>query len=151
PEYHFDLCRPGIGLYGGLPYDTALPVIKLSIPVIQSRTVFAGETVGYGGQWRAKTDTRVATISAGYADGLIRAIGNGQLLLYHGDVGCPLIGRVSMDLITVDITQLEDTPRSLDLINKIQTVDIIANAANTIGYEILTSLGARYAREYIKG
>ena len=151
PEYHFDLCRPGIGLYGGFPYDTALPVIKLSIPVIQSRTVFAGETVGYGGQWRAKTDTRVATISAGYADGLIRAIGNGQLLLYHGDVGCPLIGRVSMDLITVDITQLDDTPRSLDLINKIQTVDIIANAANTIGYEILTSLGARYAREYIKG
>jgi alanine racemase len=56
-----------------------------------------------------------------------------------------------MDLITVDITQLEDTPRSLDLINKIQTVDIIANAASTIGYEILTSLGARYAREYIKG
>lgn len=151
PEYHFDLCRPGIGLYGGLPFEKSHPVVKLSIPIIQTRTVFAGETVGYGGQWLAKTDTKVATISAGYADGLLRAIGNGEILLYHGDVGCPLIGRVSMDLITVDITQLDDIPTSLDLINKIQTVDIVAKAAKTIGYEILTSLGSRYAREYING
>ena len=151
PDYHFDLCRPGIGLYGGLPFEHSKPVVKLSVPVIQSRRVLAGETVGYGGNWVAKTETQVATISAGYADGLIRAIGNGQILLYDGEIGCPLIGRVSMDLITVDITQLGYVPKTLDLINKVQTIDSIANAANTIGYEILTSLGARYNREYISG
>ena len=151
PDYHFDLCRPGIGLYGGLPFEHSKPVVKLSIPVIQSRRVLAGETVGYGGNWVAKSETQVATISAGYADGLIRAIGNGQILLYDGEIGCPLIGRVSMDLITVDITQLGYIPKTLDLINKVQTIDTIAHAANTIGYEILTSLGARYNREYISG
>ena len=150
-EYHFDLCRPGIGLYGGLPFAESKPVVKLSIPVIQSRTVLAGETVGYGGTWIAQKDTQVATISAGYADGLIRAIGNGKIFLYDGEVRCPLIARISMDLITVDISELNNTPETLDLINEIQTVDTVAHAAGTIGYEILTSLGQRYVREYISG
>lgn len=151
PDYHFDMCRPGIGLYGGTPFKQAEPVVKLSIPIIQSRKVLAGETVGYGGHWTAINDTQVATIAAGYADGLIRAIGNGSVCLYANNIACPLIGRVSMDLITVDISELDYVPNSLDLLNDIQTIDVLAEAAGTIGYEILTSLGARYVRKYIGG
>jgi len=151
PDYHFDMCRPGIGLYGGTPFKQAEPVVKLSIPIIQSRKVLAGETVGYGGHWTAINDTQVATIAAGYADGLIRAIGNGSVYLYANNIACPLIGRVSMDLITVDISELDYVPNSLDLLNDIQTIDVLAEAAGTIGYEILTSLGARYVRKYIGG
>ena len=151
PDYHFDMCRPGIGLYGGTPFKQAEPVVKLSIPIIQSRKVLAGETVGYGSHWTAINDTQVATIAAGYADGLIRAIGNGSVYLYANNIACPLIGRVSMDLITVDISELDYVPNSLDLLNDIQTIDVLAEAAGTIGYEILTSLGARYVRKYIGG
>jgi alanine racemase len=122
PDYHFDMCRPGIGLYGGTPFKQAEPVVKLSIPIIQSRKVLAGETVGYGGHWTAINDTQVATIAAGYADGLIRAIGNGSVYLYANNIACPLIGRVSMDLITVDISELDYVPNSLDLLNDIQTL-----------------------------
>jgi len=147
-DYHFDLCRPGIGLYGGAPFDDARPVVRLEIPIIQTRTVMAGESVGYGANWVAQRNSRVATIAAGYADGLIRAMGNGNVTLFANGVPCPLIGRVSMDLITVDVTDVDDVPETLELLNKTQTVDDIADAAGTIGYEILTSLGARYAREY---
>ncbi|WP_069299804.1 alanine racemase [Neptunicoccus sediminis] len=147
-DYHFDLNRPGVGLYGGAPFGDAKAVVGLAIPVIQTRRVTKGETVGYGANWTATRDSKVATIASGYADGLIRAIGNGNLNLYAGDTPCPLIGRVSMDLITVDVTELETIPDHLDLLNDIQTVDHLADAAGTIGYEILTSLGARYNRVY---
>ncbi|GGA21548.1 alanine racemase [Neptunicoccus cionae] len=147
-DYHFDLNRPGVGLYGGAPFVDAKAVVRLSIPVIQTRTVREGETVGYGANWTAQRDSKVATIASGYADGLIRGIGNGTLNLYAGDTPCPLIGRVSMDLITVDVTDLDHVPDHLDLLNDTQTVDHLADAAGTIGYEILTSLGARYNRVY---
>ena len=145
PAYHFDLTRPGIGLYGGLPFEDAEPVVKLEVPVIQTRAVSAGESVGYGNSWTAQRDSTVATISAGYADGLIRAMGP-RALVYHGTRPCAVVGRVSMDLITVDITDLGDAPETLTLLNDQQTVDDLADAAGTIGYEILTSLGARYKR-----
>jgi alanine racemase len=148
-DYHFDLCRPGIGLYGGAPFERAKPVVRVSVPVIQSRQVKAGETVGYGGTWVAERNARVATIAAGYADGLIRAMGNGSVSVFAGDTPCPLIGRVSMDLITVDVSALDIVPETLDILNEFQTVDDIADQAGTIGYEILTSLGARYARNYL--
>ncbi len=148
-DYHFDMCRPGVGLYGGAPFQNAFPVAHLDIPVIQSRTVRAGETVGYSAGWTATKDARVATLAAGYADGLIRAMGGNDVHLYAGDVACPLIGRVSMDLLTVDVSQLDDVPDTLSLLNSHQTVDMLADAAGTIGYEILTSLGNRYARRYI--
>jgi len=147
PEYHFDLVRPGVGLYGGLPFVDATPVVTLDIPVIQIREVAAGETVGYANGWTAARPSRIATISAGYADGLIRAMGT-QATLHAGEIAVPVVGRVSMDLITVDITALSDAPASLQLIGSHQSVDTVAGFANTIGYEILTGLGARYTRNW---
>jgi alanine racemase len=147
PDYHFDLTRPGIGLYGGLPFEEAEPTVRVECPVIQIRDVAVGETVGYGNSWTAEVPSRVATVAAGYADGITRHIAN-QSVLFDADTPCPLLGRVSMDLITVDVTHLDHTPRSLDLICAHQTVDDLGEIAGTIGYEILTSLGRRYARRY---
>lgn len=147
-NYHFDLCRPGIGLYGGQPFGDALPVAQLDLPVIQIRDLDVGETVGYGNAWSAQRPSRIATVAAGYADGLHRALGNGGISVFAGDTPCPVAGRVSMDLITVDITDLPDSPSHLTILNEQQTVDMLADAGGTIGYEILTSLGSRYARSY---
>lgn len=143
--YHFDLCRPGIGLYGGAPYAEARPVVRLDLPVIQLRDVEPGETVGYSNGWIAPRQARIATVSAGYADGLIRAMGP-RARVFAGATACPVVGRVSMDLITVDVTHLGDVPDALTILGRDQGVDDLAAAAGTIGYEILTSLGARYAR-----
>ncbi len=148
PEYHFDLTRPGVGLYGGLPFADARPVVSLDLPVIQIRELAVGETVGYGNTWTARRPSRIATLAAGYADGLIRAMGP-YARLFDGKVRCPIVGRVSMDLITADVTDLTENPDSLSILGSEQTVDELAAAADTIGYEILTSLGARYQREYI--
>ncbi|KPQ13148.1 MAG: alanine racemase Alr [Rhodobacteraceae bacterium HLUCCO18] len=145
PDYHFELTRPGIGLYGGLPFADATPVVRLSLPVIQLRDVAPGETVGYGCSFTATRPMKLATVSAGYADGLIRAM-SGRARLWAGDAPCPLAGRVSMDLLTVDVTDLDTVPDALDILGDHQGVDDLAEAAGTIGYEILTSLGARYRR-----
>jgi len=148
-EYHFDLTRPGIGIYGGLPFSQARPVVGLDLPVIQVRDVLAGETVGYGNSWTADVPSRIATVSAGYADGLIRAMGpNAQV--YVGDLACPIVGRVSMDLICADVTALPAGPTALTLLGKHCGVDTLAEAAGTIGYEILTALGQRYKRVFIE-
>lgn len=147
PDYHFDLCRPGVGLYGGIPFEAAQAVVRLSVRVIQVRDVAIGETVGYSATWTAARASKIATLSAGYADGLIRAMG-AQAQLWAGDVACPLAGRVSMDLLTVDVTDFETVPDTLDILGPHQSVDQLADAAGTIGYEILTSLGARYKRVY---
>lgn len=148
PDYHFDLTRPGIGLYGGMPFDAARPVARLSLPVIQIREVQPGEAVGYGCTWEAETPARIATVAAGYADGLHRVLSN-QTTLFHGEVPCPMAGRVSMDLITVDVTHLDEAPALLDILSPRQTVDDLAEIAGTIGYEILTALGPRYGRRYV--
>ncbi|GAA6200439.1 alanine racemase [Aquicoccus sp. SU-CL01552] len=146
--YHFDVTRPGVGLYGGRPFEEARPVVALDLPVIQTREVQPGETVGYGNTWTAQRPSRIATVPAGYADGLFRALAP-KLALWHGDTRCPIAGRISMDLITVDITELsEEAPEALSLLGPNQGVDDLADAAGTIGYEILTALGARYARSY---
>lgn len=146
--WHFDLVRPGIGLYGGRPYADARPVVRLSLPVVQVRDVAEGEAVGYGGAWCAVRPSRIATLSAGYADGLARALGRGHLAAFAGETAVPLVGRVSMDLVTADVTGLEDIPATLDIINEFQGVDALADVAGTIGYEVLTSLGPRYERVY---
>lgn len=150
PEFHFDLTRPGIGLYGGLPFADAQPVATLSLPLIQTRDLQAGETVGYGNAWTTNTTATIATLSGGYADGLMRALSNGATL-WANDIACPLVGRVSMDLITVDISHLHEVPSHLDILGPAQTVDALADKAGTIGYEILTSLGPRYIRRYAGG
>ncbi|QPZ91398.1 alanine racemase [Thioclava electrotropha] len=147
PDYHFDVTRPGIGLYGGRPFEEARHVATLSLPVIQTRVVQPGETVGYGNTWTAERETKIATLSAGYADGIHRVLSN-ITALYAGDTACPLRGRVSMDLLTVDVTDLDTVPDTLDLLGPHQGVDTLADLAGTIGYEILTSLGPRYARNY---
>lgn len=146
-SYHFELTRPGIGLYGGAPFETAQPVVTVDIPVIQVREVDTGETVGYSNTWTAPTPRKIATVSAGYADGIMRVLGP-NLSLYSDRVACPVVGRISMDLIGVDITLLADTPSSLQLLNSMQSIDDLASAADTIGYEVLTSLGSRYQRRY---
>lgn len=144
-DYHFDLTRPGIGLYGGQPFAAAHPVVTLSLPVIQIRDVAPGETVGYGNTWTAPRPSRVATLAAGYADGLIRAM-TGRARVFAGATPCPLVGRVSMDMTGADVTHLAKPPEALDILCPAQGVDTLAEAAGTIGYEILTALGPRYAR-----
>ncbi len=146
PDYQFDLTRPGIGLYGGLPFAAAQPVVRLDLPVIQTRDLASGETVGYGNSWTAPAPTRIATVSGGYADGLIRSLSN-TATLWMDDTPCPLRGRVSMDLLTVEVPA-GAAPDHLTLIGPHQGVDALADAAGTIGYEILTSLGPRYRRSY---
>lgn len=146
--YHFDITRPGIGLYGGLPYADALPVVTIDLPVIQIREVRPNETVGYGNSWQADRLSRVATVSGGYADGLLRALGPKLTFTSQGQK-CQIAGRVSMDLITVDITDLDHQPETLQLVGPRQSIDTIAEFGDTIGYEILTSLGRRYDRTYI--
>lgn len=145
-DYHFDLVRPGIGLHGAAPFD-GRPSVALDLPVIQCRTLGAGEVVGYGNSWQAGRETRIATLAAGYGDGIHFALG-GNLTLWHENHPCPAVGRVSMDLLTVDITDLGHDPAALTLIGPHQGVDAIATAAGTIGYEVLTSLGSRYTRRY---
>ncbi len=146
-SYHFELTRPGVGLYGGAPFETAQSVVSLDVPVIQVRDVDTGETVGYSNTWTAPTPRKIATVSAGYADGIMRNLGP-NLSLYSDRIACPVVGRISMDLIGVDITLLADTPSSLQLLNSLQSIDDLATAADTIGYEVLTSLGSRYQRRY---
>lgn len=146
-RWHFDLTRPGVGLYGGQPFAAARPVVTLSLPVIQTREVAAGETVGYGNSWTATRPSVIATLAAGYSDGLPRTLSN-RALLWDGATPCPLVGRVSMDLITADITDLAEVPRNLDIIGAHQGVDELAGMGGTIGYELLTSLGPRYQRRY---
>jgi alanine racemase len=148
PAYHFDLTRPGIGLYGAAPFGAGQPAIRLDLPVVQVRPLQTGEVVGYGNSWQATRPSRIATLSAGYADGLPRTLSH-KAVFWHDNTPCPLVGRVSMDLITVDITDLPEDPDYLTLIGPSQTVDDLATQAGTIGYEIMTALGSRYARRYL--
>jgi len=149
PRYHFDLTRPGIGLYGGRPFETGNPVVSLSLPIIQTREVAPGETVGYSAAWEAEAPSVIATLAAGYADGLPRTLSNAAML-WDSATPCPLVGRVSMDMITVDISHLPEIPRALDILGPHQSVDDLADAAGTIGYELLTVLGRRYTRRYLE-
>lgn len=149
PDYHFDMVRMGIGLYGGWPFLDAKRVVSVEAPVIQVRALDAGESVGYGATWIAQRPSRIATISAGYADGLIRALGNGAQVFLDGQP-IPTAGRVSMDLITLDVTGIDCNPGDwVEILGPNQSIDDLARAAGTIGHEILTSLGARYQRIYV--
>jgi alanine racemase len=158
PNYHFDEVRPGAALYGiapqpGRPNMLAQP-LRLQARILQVRRVDRGETVGYGAAHRAGESTKIATIAVGYADGYLRAAsGRGHLRI--AGVAVPLVGRVSMDLITLDVGALPDSatePGTLvDLLDDRRTPDDLAVDAGTIGYEILTSLGARYRRRYVGG
>lgn len=154
-EYHGVLARPGIALYGGAPNNGETnpmePVVRLDVAVIQTRTVPAGARVGYGANYVTKTGTRLATIAAGYADGLPRSLSDRGAVYYNG-VRLPIVGRVSMDSITIDISALPAGTLSLgslvEVIGPNQTLEMLGADAGTISYEMLTSLGHRYRRQY---
>ena len=150
-QFVFDLGRPGAALYGVNPTpkknNPMQSVITLELPVMQHRTIAAGETVGYGATFKAKRETHLVTVFGGYADGLFRLLSNRGSAFYHGRP-VPLVGRVSMDSMVFDVTDLESIPSHLSLLDDSHGVDQMAAAANTIGYEILTSLGRRYQRRY---
>ncbi|NSY44695.1 alanine racemase [Agrobacterium tumefaciens] len=156
-DYHNSLLRPGIALYGGAPSVTRpnpmKPVVRLDVAVIQTRDVPAGSLVGYGGSFEAAGPTRLATIAAGYADGLPRSLSNRGAAWYNG-VRLPIAGRVSMDSIILDISALPlgtlMQGSFVQMIGPDQTLEDIAEDAGTIAYEILTGLGRRYRRNYIQ-
>jgi alanine racemase len=156
PEWHFDMVRPGVSLYGVAPIENApnpmAPVVGLYGKIIQIRRVDAPRTVGYGATHRFTGPTLVATVAAGYADGYLRSL-SGRATAYIGEVAVPLVGRVSMDLITLDISTVADAKVGdlIELIGPHVDLDAVAKTAETIGYEILTSLGHRYHRHYVRG
>jgi alanine racemase len=163
PQFQFDLVRPGAALYGINPTPEAdnpmRPVVELKARIVQIRNIERGETVGYGGTWTARRPTRLAIVSAGYADGYFRAASandgtRGAEVVVAGK-RCPIAGRVSMDLIAVDVTDLEKNAARrghlVTLLGEGITVDELAHHFGTIGYEVLTSLGSRYARVYKGG
>ncbi len=154
PDYHFDMTRPGIGIYGGWPFLAARPTVALHLPIIQIRRLAPGKTVGYGTTRAAQRPSRIATLSCGYADGLIRALGPDAAkpgaMGYLDGQPLPFAGRVSMDMISLDVT---DCPAArpgamVELLGPHQSIDDLAASAGTIGHEILTSLGTRYRRRY---
>src|SRR6202171_4358852 len=163
PQFQFDLVRPGAALYGINPTPEAdnpmPPVVDLKARIVQIRTVERGDSVGYGGTWTARRPTRLAVVSAGYADGYFRSAGSNDGTRGAGGAAagkrCPIAGRVSMDLIAVDVTDLEKNAarrgHMVTLIGEGITVDELAHHFGTIGYEVLTSLGPRYARIYKGG
>ena len=159
-QFQFDLVRPGAALYGINPTPEAdnpmQAVVDLKARIAQIRSIDKGETVGYGGTWTARRPTRLAIVSAGYADGYFRAGSSndgtrGAEVIVAGK-RCPIAGRISMDLIAVDVTDLEKNAARrghlVTLIGEGITVDELAHHFGTIGYEVLTSLGPRYARVY---
>lgn len=157
-EFHFDLVRPGIALYGGASHPAAQsePVVTAEAAILQVRRARAGETVGYGAAHRLVRDSRIAILAAGYADGYLRAAGAadgrpGASVVIAGRV-CPLLGRVSMDLMAADVTDLPENAAApgdwAELFGPQMPIDTVAAAAGTIAYELLTGLSRRAARDY---
>lgn len=156
PDYHFDLARPGYALYGGNPTpgkaNPMRPAVQLLARVIQVRAVDKAGTVGYGATARIGAGGRIATIAVGYADGYLRSLSNrGEAWI--GPHRVPIIGRVSMDLVTLDVSSVPPEACQVgdfaELIGAHVPVDDVAERAGTNGYEILTGLGPRYHRAYL--
>ena len=159
-ENHFQMVRPGIALYGGRAVagrrNPMSRVVSLEAPVLQIKEVKTGESVGYGATHTVNRDSRLAVIGIGYGDGFFRAL-SGSNMRPGGKVAigghfAPVIGRVSMDMIGVDVTDLSEPPMPGDMVEVLGpsiSVDDQADVANTIGYEILTSLKGRYSRNYV--
>lgn len=165
--HHFDFVRPGAALYGVNPCpgrpNPLRPVVRLTARIIQVREIDSGESVGYGAAHVMPSAGRIATVAVGYADGWLRSL-SGRGCGYIGDIRVPLLGRVSMDLLTFDVSAVDPalirpfmtpgtTPSmtpgmTIELLGPRYGVDEVASDAGTIGYEILTALGARYHRVY---
>jgi alanine racemase len=160
PDAHGDLVRPGVALYGGNPTPAGQnpmhPVVELRACILQIRNVAAHATVGYGATWSAPRPSRIAILGAGYADGYLRAaeVPSARQVVVAGR-RCPLVGRVSMDLFAIDVTDIPESQVArgeyATLIGGGLGLDEVAAQAGTISYEMLTSLGHRYARQYKGG
>lgn len=156
-DYHFDLVRPGCALYGinptGQAQNPMLPVVTFEARILQTRIIDSSGTVGYGASYRVSPPAKCATVSIGYADGYLRSLtGSGHV--YVKGEKCPVIGRVSMDSVVIDITQARADIQPGDVVEILgpnRLVDDVAAEAGTIGYEILTGLGRRTPRTYIGG
>lgn len=155
-KYHYDLTRPGAALYGitrgcGAP-KTMQQVVGLKARILQIRALDTESTVGYGATTVVPANARLATVAAGFADGYLRSISNSGCG-FVDDIKVPVVGRISMDLTVFDISRVPEGQVApgdhIDLICDRQTIDDVANAAKTNGYEILTALGARYGRHYM--
>jgi alanine racemase len=158
PDYHFDLLRPGAALYGinptpGRP-NPMLTTVTLRARLLQVRRIDALQTVGYGAAWRSARPSRVATIALGYADGYFRTLINRTHVHLAGHK-VPVIGRISMDLVTIDVTDVPEAdsqPGALvEVLGPHLTADDLAEHARTNAYEVMTALGRRYARLYHDG
>ena len=155
PDYHFDMVRPGAALYGVNPLPGApnpmRQAIRLKGKILQVHDVDRGETVGYGAGHRMDRPGRIATVAVGYADGWFRSSSHRGTAAIGGQ-HVPVVGRISMDLMTLDVTgvapALLQPGAFVDLIDDTNTVDVVAERAGTIGYEVLTALGRRYHRVY---
>jgi alanine racemase len=155
--FHGDLVRPGIALYGGNPVGGGTnpmdTVVTVKATVLQMRTLDTSATVGYGATFAAPPGTRVAVVGLGYADGYRRSLSNGGLAHVAG-VTVPIIGRVSMDLLCVDFSMVPPDAAGegslVELIGPNVLLDDVAEAAGTIGYELLTGLGPRLQRVYLE-
>lgn len=158
PDYHFDLLRPGVALYGANPTpgkaNPMREVVRLQGRIWQVRNAQPGETVGYGATYEVRRPSRIATVALGYGHGYPRALSNAGEV-YLGNQSAPVIGRVSMDSMTVDVTELPEAlvrPGTLvDVIGHHNPIDAVAAAAGTVAYELLTGLGQRYHRVYLGG
>jgi alanine racemase len=158
PDYHFDLLRPGAALYGINPLpgqaNPMLPVVALKARILQVRKIDAFQTVGYGGAWRAARPSRVATIALGYADGYFRVLIN-RTHVHLAGRRVPVVGRISMDLTTIDVTDVPEADCQLgatvEVLGTHVTPDDLAEHARTNAYEVMTALGRRYARVYVEG
>ncbi len=162
-DYRYDLVRPGIALYGGRAVEgrpnPAAKVVRVEARILQIRMAAAGDTVGYGATYALTRPSRLATIAAGYADGFLRSIsgpiGRPPPPAYVAGYPAPIVGRVSMDVVTIDVT---DIPAALaqrgawaELIGRHVQIDDLADSSGTIGYEVLTRLGPRFQRIYVSG
>ena len=152
-----DVARPGIALYGGNPFSTGRspmrPVATLDTRVVGLRTVGPGEPIGYGGTFRTAHESRIAILGVGYADGVPRAISNRGVVAHRGQ-RLPVIGRISMDLVHVDVTAARSPVAVgdwLEVFGHTVRVDDVAAAAGTIAYEVLTGIGPRVVRSYRDG
>lgn len=156
----YDLARPGYALYGGNPTpghpNPMRPVVRLDARILQLRSVPAGASVGYNGRWTATRASRLATLGVGYADGLpvgASGIEGRGAIVYLAGLPCPVLGRISMDLSIIDVTDVPEADARVgapvEVLGPHVDIDDLARHAGTIGYEILTRLGQRYRRCYI--
>tara|TARA_Y100001934_G_scaffold129368_1_gene157025 strand:- start:168 stop:1295 length:1128 start_codon:yes stop_codon:yes gene_type:complete len=153
-KFHFDLVRPGLALYGSVPghlQNNLTNCISLYGRVLQLREVEKSQSIGYGGTYKLTKKSRIATIGVGYADGYRRSL-SGLSTVFHHDFPLPIVGRISMDSLTVDISSLPDNKLKegdfVELIGKNFTIDQAACLAQTVPYEMITALGRRHYRYY---